>query len=463
MLFNSILFLLFFIIVTVTYYLLNPRFRWIWLLAASCYFYMYFMPVYILIIFFTIIVDYAAGLLIEASDKKTTKRFFLILSLIANIGMLAYYKYFDFLAENLNFITRYFKGPQIPFLNIILPIGLSFHTFQAMSYTIEVYRGKQPAEKHFGIYSLYVLFYPQMVAGPIERPQNILPQLHAKNKYNYNNIVSGLYVISIGLFKKVVIADRLGLYVDPVFNSPKSHSSLELIIATYCFALQIYCDFSGYSDIAIGSAKTLGINLMDNFNMPYMATNISEFWKRWHISLSTWFRDYLYIPLGGNRVSFLITCINLLFVFMISGLWHGANWKYIIWGLAHGFFLIIYHVFKKLNIKLKGFNWLKWLITFNFVCFTWIFFRANTVTDAFLIFSKIFTGNSFTYKASSIMSLNELYYCLLMIIALLTGEHYLRTPAELSSQKKTIIAIALFIGCYFLGVFNEAQFIYFQF
>ncbi|MEO7214163.1 MBOAT family O-acyltransferase [Mucilaginibacter sp.] len=462
MLFNSLLFLLFFLIVTIGYYLIPGKFRWVWLLLASCYFYMYFKPVYVLIIFFTIVVDYIAGILIEnASGPK--RRLFLIISIAANVGVLAFYKYFDFLAQNINVLSALVKGPQIPLIDIILPIGLSFHTFQAMSYTIEVYRGNQKAERHLGIYALYVMFYPQMVAGPIERPQHILPQLHRTYQFEKGTFITGIFLMLVGLFKKVVIADRLGLYVDPVFSDPHHHSALDLLFATYFFAIQIYCDFSGYSDMAIGAALTLGIQLMRNFNMPYLAKNISEFWARWHISLSTWFRDYVYIPLGGSRVSFTITCLNVLVVFMISGLWHGANWKYLVWGLIHGTLLIIYQLSKKLKIKLNGFVWLKWLITFNLVCLTWIFFRANSITDAAYILGKLFTGGSYTYTAGGIMQLREVFYCAFIILALIIGEWYLRNSVEFSNRKKIATALALGFACYFLGIFNEAQFIYFQF
>jgi len=462
MLFNSLLFLIFFLVVTSAYYLLTPKLRWIWLLLASCYFYMYFKPVYILIILFTIVVDYIAGLLIEKAQGRN-KKFFLLASIVANVGVLAVFKYFDFFAYNFNFLSHSFSGPQIPLLHILLPIGLSFHTFQAMSYTIEVYRGNQKAEKHFGIYALYVLFYPQMVAGPIERPQHILPQLHRVNKFNTTGFITGIFLITIGLFKKMVIADRLGLFVDPVFNNPHGHSAFDLLVAVYFFAFQIYCDFSGYSDIAVGAALTLGIELMRNFNMPYLAKNIAEFWQRWHISLSTWFRDYVYIPLGGSRVTFTVTCINILIVFIISGLWHGANWKYLVWGLIHGLLLIGYQLLKKLKINIKGVSYLKWILTFNLVCLAWIFFRANTVTEGFFILNKIFTLTSLHYTAAHIMPWTELFYCLFIILALLAGEWYLQRKAVWSNRGMLFTTAILFIACYFLGIFNEAQFIYFQF
>ncbi|WP_235985750.1 MBOAT family O-acyltransferase [Mucilaginibacter segetis] len=423
---------------------------------------MYFKPAYILIIFFTIIVDYCAGILIQNSTGATRK-LYLILSLVTNIGVLAFYKYFNFLVGNLNFLASAVHAPQIPLLNIILPLGLSFHTFQAMSYTIEVYRGNQKCEKHLGIYSLYVMFYPQMVAGPIERPQHILPQLHRVNKFISKNLVTGLFLMAIGLFKKVVIADRLGLFVDPVFANPHSHTAFDLLLATYFFAFQIYCDFSGYSDMAIGAALVLGIHLMQNFNMPYLSKNIAEFWKRWHISLSTWFRDYLYIPLGGNRVSFSITCLNLLIVFAISGLWHGASWKYLAWGGIHGCLIVGYHLLKKFRLTIKGLTYFNWLITFNMVCLAWIFFRADNVMDGWYIFKKIFTTLRFTYSSNSIMTSKEAWYCIIIIIGLMMGEWRLRNSSEFTKRKKIIITCGLGIICYFLGIFNETQFIYFQF
>ncbi|MCO5947671.1 MBOAT family O-acyltransferase [Mucilaginibacter flavidus] len=396
-----------------------------------------------------------------ATGKK--RKLFLLISIVVNVGVLGFYKYFNFISENFNLLLVSSRTGPIPMLDFILPIGLSFHTFQAMSYTIEVYRGHQKAERHFGIYALYVMFYPQMVAGPIERPQHILPQLHRLNKVNDSKFISGILLMATGLFKKMVIADRLGLYVDPVFSHPHSHSALELLLATYFFAFQIYCDFSGYTDIAIGAALVLGVELMKNFNMPYLATNLAEFWKRWHISLSTWFRDYLYIPLGGNRGPFYYTCFNLLVVFLISGLWHGANWKYLVWGLLHGFLLIGYQVLKKLRIEVKGYRFLKWLLTFNLVCLAWIFFRADSVGDAWFILKKISSAGGLTYTAGHIMDLREIGFCIILMLGLVAGEWCLRKSGGYPNSKKIIITLLLLITCYFLGIFNETQFIYFQF
>lgn len=289
MLFNSLHFLCFFVIVTTFYFVLPHRYRWFNLLIASCYFYMAFVPAYILILGGTIIVDYVAGIYIEKSTGYRRK-FLLMSSLVANIGVLAVFKYYNFLNQNLSLLLQSVGwSNSLPYLSMLLPIGLSFHTFQAMSYTIEVYRGNQRAERHLGIYALYVLFYPQLVAGPIERPQHILHQFYEKHTFDYVNVTNGLKRMAWGLFKKVVIADRLAMAVNTVYDNPTAFVGMPLIVATVCFAFQIYCDFSGYSDIAIGAAQVMGFRLMKNFDRPYFSTSISEFWRRWHISLSTWF------------------------------------------------------------------------------------------------------------------------------------------------------------------------------
>ena len=333
MLFNSIQFLIFFPLVTLIYFLLPHKYRWIHLLLSSCIFYIAFIPVYILILIFTIIIDYIAGIMIETRQDKKRKSF-LIMSIVANVGVLAVFKYYNFFLNNVNdlLLSFHITTHSFPLLGIILPIGLSFHTFQAMSYTIEVYRGNQKAERHFGIYSLYVMFYPQLVAGPIERPQNLLHQFREKHPFNSQNLLDGLRLMLWGFFKKVVIADRVSQYVTTVYGAPEHYHYLNLVIATLFFFVQIYCDFSGYSDIAIGAARVMGFKLMTNFNRPYFSRNIQEFWRRWHISLSTWFKDYVYISLGGNRKGIKRMYFNLAVVFLLSGFWHGANWTYIIWG-----------------------------------------------------------------------------------------------------------------------------------
>ena len=402
MLFNSFAFLVFFPLVTAGYFALPQRWRWAWLLAASCWFYMQFIPIYILILGFTIVVDYYAGILIEGAQGRARK-WLLGGSIVANVGVLAVFKYFNFINGNLTTLAEFIGwNYSINNLAILLPIGLSFHTFQAMSYTIEVYRGHQKSERHFGIYALYVMLYPQLVAGPIERPQNLIHQFHERHNFDYNRVVSGLKLMAWGLFKKVVVADRLALVANAVFDNPSQFKGPALVVGTVAFCFQIFCDFSGYSDIAIGSARVMGFSLMNNFDRPYCSRSIAEFWRRWHISLSTWFRDYLYIPLGGNRVNRGRWYGNMLLVFLISGLWHGANWTYIIWGTLHGIFLVVGSVTEKVRARLCAATRLsqhsfihgtfRVLITFALVNIGWIFFRAKSVHDAWQIVTHLNTG-----------------------------------------------------------------------
>lgn len=481
MLFNSYPFLIFFIVVTSLYFIFPYHKRWLLLLLASCYFYMSFVPVYILILGFTIVIDYFAGIEIEKA-KGRQRKLFLILSLVANIGVLVFFKYFNFINFNLTFLFHSFnRNNPLPYLSILLPIGLSFHTFQAMSYTIEVYRGNHPAEKHFGIYALYVMFYPQLVAGPIERPQNILYQFREKHDFNYANVTGGLKLAAWGLFKKVVIADRLSIVVDSVYNHPQNFNSLGLIIATVFFAFQIYCDFSGYSDMAIGIARVMGFKLMPNFNKPYQAKSLNEFWQRWHISLSSWFRDYLYIPLGGNRVGIPRWYLNLFIVFLISGLWHGASWTFIIWGALHGFYLIFALLTKNFREKISHtlfidkISFLPTLTTFLLVAFAWIFFRANTVQSAFYIAGHIFTGIPDLIKNHQHLiqdyGLNNkgMILCILLILFLETVQ-YLQSKINLVQklmQKPFYVRWAVYYILLILivvfGEFSQRQFIYFQF
>ena len=476
MLFNSFHFLFFFIIVTALYFTIPYKKRWLLLLISSCYFYMAFVPIYILILGFTIVIDYFAGILIE-NAKESQRKLFLIVSLTANIGVLAVFKYFNFLNHNFSFLMHGFglTNP-IPYLSILLPIGLSFHTFQAMSYTIEVYRGNQKAERHFGIYSLYVMFFPQLVAGPIERPQNLLHQFREKYDFEYDRVVDGLKLMLWGLFKKLVIADRLAIYVNAVYNNPEQHNGKTFILATIFFAIQIYCDFSGYSDIAIGAAKVMGFKLMTNFNRPYLARNISEFWKRWHISLSTWFKDYLYISLGGNRVSIPRWYFNLLLVFIISGLWHGANWTYIIWGALNGFYLVFAIVSQGYRDKLNQLTGLKnspvfyhlsqILITFFLSCFAWIFFRANNVTDAFNIIKKISTFGGSIFIDNLSMMIYSFFGIFILLFVELKLEYYKGEFSFLSHKSwivRNLSYATLIIIILLFGVFDGGQFIYFQF
>lgn len=491
MLFNSIQFLIFFPIVTILYFVIPHRFRWFLLLAASCYFYMVFKPVYILILGFTIVIDYFAGIFIEKSVGKQRK-FYLIMSLVANIGVLAIFKYYNFINLNFTWLLEGFdfKNP-IPFLDIALPIGLSFHTFQAMSYTIEVYRGNQKAEYHFGIYALYVMFYPQLVAGPIERPQNVIHQFYEKHYFDYQRVTDGLKLMAWGMFKKVVIADRLAVMVDVVYKDPYQHKGLPLLVATACFSIQIFCDFSGYSDIALGSAQVMGFKLMKNFDRPYFSKTISEFWRRWHISLSSWFRDYLYFPLGGNRVSKWRREYNLFIVFLVSGIWHGASWTYVIWGAIHGFYLVFANQTEGIRDKIVDATGIKKLSTlykiiqiitvFCLTSFAWIFFRAMKVNDAFYIIQSMFTGlgeqfqqmgNKVFIEKNVFLGQGATNFSMLIFALIVMEIVHLnqrgRSLREVLNHKPILVRWVLYYGIVlailFLGMYDKpAQFIYFQF
>ncbi len=449
------------------------------LLAASCFFYMFFKPVYILILFFTIIIDYYAGILIENAEGPRRK-FYLSWSLVANITVLAIFKYFNFINGNIEVLLNSMGvANPIPYLQILLPIGLSFHTFQAMSYTIEVYRGNQKSERNFLTYALYVMYYPQLVAGPIERPQNVLPQFYEEHKFDYDRTIAGLKQMLWGFFKKMVVADRLAMFADVVFNDPNHYHGFPVIWAILFFTFQIYCDFSGYSDIALGASRIMGINLMMNFNLPYIATSIKEFWSRWHISLSTWFRDYFYISLGGNRVSKPRWYFNLFAVFLVSGLWHGANWTFVIWGALHGTYQIFGHLTHKfqegIKSRLKPIGLLitgaEWAFTMFLVMLAWIFFRANNVHDAFTIIKaapQIERGVLFGIPMfSSFFNLS----CIVSL-AVMFGIEYIfykgwqlkLFPANRRSMLADVFFCALIIlSIYVFGIFEEQSFIYFQF
>lgn len=487
MLFNSVEFMFFFIIVTTLYFLLPHRFRWSMLLIASCIFYMAFIPVYILILFITILIDYFAGIFIEESAGKR-KKLFLIASIMSTCLVLFIFKYFNFFNGTFAAIAAMLNlNYPIKAMNIILPIGLSFHTFQSLSYVIEVYRGHQKAERHFGIYALYVMFYPQLVAGPIERPQNLLYQFYEKHEFDYRRVTDGLKLMLWGMFKKVVIADRLAVAVGHVYDNATQFSGLTLIIATVFFAYQIYCDFSGYADIAIGAAQVMGFKLMDNFNRPYFSKTISEFWKRWHISLSTWFKDYLYISMGGNRVSKYRWQFNLFFTFLVSGLWHGANWTYVLWGAINGFYLVFAIWTSNIRQKIKdtiGFSkfetadkYWKILVTFSLTCFAWIFFRAKNISDAFYIATHLFVGLGKAFSLHGLRVINGeigigtqgFITCVLLIIFMECVHSVQRLGSiRQSFSKRPIyfrwaIYYALILSIMFLGIFGKNQFIYFQF
>ncbi len=479
MLFNSLEFAIFFPIVAVIYFLLPQRLRTLHLLASSCMFYMAFIPAYILILGLTIIIDYTAGIYMERATGQT-RSWLLGVSVVATCLVLFVFKYFYFFVDNFIGMTGLFGWHLTsPTIQIILPIGLSFHTFQSLSYVIEVYRGQQKAERNFLTYATYVMFFPQLVAGPIERPQNLLNQFYEKHSFDYERVTSGLKRMAWGFFKKLVIADRLALYVNDVYATPQNFSGLQLTIATVFFAYQIYCDFSGYSDIAIGSARVLGFKLMENFDKPYYSLSVSEFWKRWHISLSTWFRDYVYISLGGNRVGQGRHYANLLVTFGISGLWHGANWTFVCWGLLNGLYLIIGELTKGFferafsSIGLADKSSLRRLImliaTFILTCAGWILFRANNLDDAWYILTHFMNDWDLRRIGTEQFLLRQMPIALAGIVILELGQLLdNRISANVFLGKLPFLtrwtAYASFvIGVIMFGVYRESQFIYFQF
>jgi alginate O-acetyltransferase complex protein AlgI len=481
MLFNSLQFLAFFPIVVLLFYALPHRLRWVILLLASYYFYMAWKPEYALLLVLSTVVDYICGYRMSITEDKQKRKPFLYLSLLSNLGILFTFKYLNFFNDSAKGLAEVLgMNYAVPAFELLLPMGISFYTFQTMSYSIDVYKGEINAEKHFGRFALFVTFFPQLVAGPIERAKNLLPQFKKEIKFDFNNVLSGARLILWGLFKKIVIADRLAYLVNEVYNNPYQYDSLTLLIGTIFFAFQIYCDFSGYSDIAIGCARVIGFDLMKNFNAPYFSKSISEFWSRWHISLSQWFKDYLYIPLGGNRVIKWRWYYNLVIVFLVSGVWHGANWTFIMWGLLHGFYQIIEVSTKRMRGKIlpEGLiiNKLKVVMTFSLVCLAWVFFRANTVTEAFNIIFKLFDFERYNFRGfyNLLLSLQGysvfefaisfLFIILLLIIEslVLSGFHrsrFIKNPLVSYSVYYSFIFIVILFGIFS----DNNQFIYFQF
>ncbi len=393
MLFNTIDFIIFLPVVIVLYYLLAARYRWILLLAASYYFYMSWKTEYLALIVVSTLIDYFSGLMMERFKTKKKRLPFLLLSLSSNLGLLFFFKYYNFASENINMLlTGMEVDKQLPIMQFLLPVGISFYTFQTLSYSIDVYFGKQKAERHLGYFALYVSFFPQLVAGPIERFSRLTPQLKEKHDFSYRNLTYGLRLILYGLFIKMVIADNISTFVDQVYAAPANYNSRDILTSIFLYSFQIYSDFYGYSLVAIGSALIMGIKIMDNFKTPYLAKNIAEFWQRWHVSLSTWFRDYLYFPLGGNRVKTVRWMLNIFVVFVVSGIWHGANWTFLIWGALFGVIYLVENLSNQyfhLNKTHKAFSVGHIALatkTFLLVSFIWVFFRSQSFDDAMHIF-----------------------------------------------------------------------------
>ena len=429
---------------------------------------------YVFLIFITTFTSYLCAILTEKNREH--KKLILTITLIVCLGILFVFKYFNFFFESINYLLGN-KLHSIS-LNLLLPVGISFYTFQTLSYCIDVYRGDIKAEKHFGYYATFVSFFPQLVAGPIERPDNLLPQLRKEKEFDYNKAVYGLKLMTVGFFKKIVVADNLAYYVDMVYNDLSYYQGFALVLAAFFFTIQIYCDFSGYSDIAKGSAKLLNIDLMDNFKTPYFSTTIKEFWSRWHISLSSWFKDYVYIPLGGNRCSKLRHYFNLLATFLVSGLWHGANITFVIWGGIHGLLQILEDIFHiKKNTKTYSFSWfIRVILVFMLMSITWVFFRASNLHDALYIFRHIFDGitNLRSYIVSGLYSFGVKAPYLLTMLAIYLIPLFIIDYINVKDDALTILnnkPIAIRYLAYFvmllmillLHYVGEVNFIYFQF
>ena len=477
MLFNSFEYLIFLPLVALIYFLLAPKYRWILLLGASYYFYMSWKAEYALLILFCTAINYFAAILIDKEESKTKKKVILTIDLVLSFGVLFVYKYLGFLTENINQALDLFNSSiNLPNFEILLPVGISFFTFQTLSYTIDVYRGDTPVERHFGIFALFVSFFPQLVAGPIERSGNLLHQFHIDKRFDMPRAICGLRMILWGLFKKIVIADNLAVLVNSVYNDVSAHSGISFIIATVAFALQIYGDFSGYSDIAIGSANIMGFNLMKNFDRPYLSKSTGEFWRRWHISLSSWFRDYVYIPLGGSRCGKIRCFFNNMVTFTLSGLWHGANWTFVIWGALNGLYVSLSRLTRDFRNKTSSkvfksavlHKIFQVAITFILICFSWIFFRANSLQDAFYIISHLFPLNFETLASS--FSAYQLISCasLALLFAGISFFSRNNNPISRFFYKHRSFRYACYLTLFALimmfGVtVNETAFIYFQF
>lgn len=493
MLFNSIDFLIFFPVVAILYFVLPKKIRWVWLLASSAYFYMCWKARYIVLIGFSIAVTYLGSLLIQHLHKKQTRAgnqlaaVALFLVLFSNLSILFLFKYYGFFADTIRQLSQ--STVQLPALQLLLPIGISFYTFQALGYCIDVYRGTLPAERNPFRYALFVLFFPQLVAGPIERAENLLPQLTGTpNPFSFDEMRRGLLLMGWGLFTKMVIADRLALFVDTVYADIAGTNGIYLLFATVLFALQIYCDFNSYSTIARGAAQVLGFRLMLNFDRPYFSLSLREFWRRWHISLSSWFTDYIYIPLGGSKAGKARHLFNLLLVFFISGLWHGASWTFVIWGLWNGLWLCAETFYAKkldkLQASLRGTGKglllvaVRWLYTFALILTGWVFFRADTIPAALQVLTRIFTHTNIgTLFCPAFFSLGldaadwvvtGISLSLLLCVDIFSRKYDLREkilqlPLTLRWGVYLLLILAIAVFGIYGPEYDNAAFIYFQF
>ncbi len=490
MLFNSYSFLVFFPVVVLIHFLLPKKVQYLWLLATSYYFYMNWDARYVLLLLFSTAVTYASGLIMEQAQTDKGRKMAVAISFVLNIGVLFFFKYFNFAIDSVNLVLSqiHLSVPK-PDFQLLLPVGISFYTFQALSYTMDVYRKEITAERNFFKYALFVSFFPQLVAGPIERSKNLLKQVNKTYRFDYDKMREGLLIMLWGYFLKLVVADRVAIVVNTVYGDYAQYGGVYIIVASVLFAFQIYCDFAGYSTIAIGAAEILGFSLMENFNCPYFSLSIGEFWRRWHISLSSWFRDYLYIPLGGNRKGTTRKYVNLMIVFLVSGLWHGAAGTYVVWGFIHGVYQVIGGLTKPMRnqcnqiFALKpdsiGHKALSALITFILVDFAWIFFRAESLSAAIeMIKSMVHLGNISILWNGALYDLGigfKSFLVLMFGIAVLLFADFMKYKGiqirkvileqELWCRWLCYLSMALFILVFGIwgGSYDAASFIYFQF
>lgn len=483
MTFNSWEFLVFYPVVAALYFLLPKKMKWPMLLLASYYFYAFYQAELLFLIILTTAISFFMSHLIERTEKTSLRKLYLAVTLAVCLGVLFFYKYFNFLGSTVcGIISLFGKQPPSIVLDLVLPVGISFYTFQTLSYVIDVYRGDVRTERNFFFFALFVSFFPQLVAGPIERPGNLIPQLKESHEPSKENFVRGSKQMIVGFFKKICVADLVASYVGAVYNSPDEATSLSVVIATVLFAMQIYCDFSGYTDIATGCARIMGIRLMKNFDHPYSSSSIKEFWSRWHISLSEWFRDYLYFPLGGSRCSRTRAAFNVFVVFLVSGLWHGASWTFVVWGALHGIYRVVGTLTKDKRdalIERVGLSpdsrlvlWIRRVLTFILVAFAWIFFRANSIADAFVLIGALFTSHATLSATLSLMKLDPVSI-LLIVFAI---ESMLIIDRALSYEEDDdsdilvrdgsfiyFIFIVAFVWLLLLSRGQSSTFIYFQF
>lgn len=493
MLFNSAQYLVFFPVVVLFYFALPYKLRNFWLLFASYFFYMQWNAKYAVLLFLSTFITYISGLCIDRAmekQRKTIAKLSVAGSFLLNLGILVFFKYSNFLIENVNRLCRLFgQEGQLRELDILLPVGISFYIFQALSYTVDVYRGKMKATRNLFRYALFVSFFPQLVAGPIERTGNLLKQFDEKHHFDVDRVRAGLLMMLWGLFMKMVIADNIAPSVTMIYEYYPQYTGIEILVATALFAFQIYCDFAGYSLIAIGSAKVLGFTLMENFRSPYLAVSVSDFWDRWHISLTSWFTDYLYIPLGGNRKGVWRKYINILLVFFVSGLWHGAAYTYIAWGLLNGLFMVLEQMTEKLRGRITAFFQVDKtrfsyrlgcrLITFALIDFTWLFFRATGFSTAFVLlkqcvtnlqFGKLFGlvfGNIGMTSAQMVVLTLALFLLMAVDVMKEQGKDVVQLVLKQGAWFRWTVYLGLLFSILIFGVYGnvyeQTQFIYFQF